>query len=151
MNWDAVSAIAEAVGAIAVVVSLIYLAIQVRESNRTSVQNMVQEAIRESGKLAQIVATTPDLPPIVIRGNVGLDQLTAEEQLRYNGYQEMFFCVLEAWHDRSRHFPTLSEQDETVRSMLADRFGSVGCRQWWSENRAGFPTGFRSWVEARND
>ena len=33
MNWDAVAAIAEGLGAVAVVVSLIYLALQIRHSN----------------------------------------------------------------------------------------------------------------------
>ena len=34
MNWDAISAIGEIVGAIAVVITLIYLARQIRDSNR---------------------------------------------------------------------------------------------------------------------
>ena len=42
MDWDAVAAIGEAVGALAVVVSVIYLALQVRNNTRTSTQNMVQ-------------------------------------------------------------------------------------------------------------
>jgi NAD/NADP transhydrogenase alpha subunit len=33
MNWDAISSVAEIIGAIAVVVSLIYLASQVKQSN----------------------------------------------------------------------------------------------------------------------
>lgn len=34
MNWDAISAVAEAIGTIAVIVTLIYLASQIRQSNR---------------------------------------------------------------------------------------------------------------------
>ena len=34
MNWDAIGAVGDAVSAIAVVVSLLYLATQVRQSNR---------------------------------------------------------------------------------------------------------------------
>ena len=36
MNWEAISAIGEIVGALAVVITLVYLAIQVREQNRES-------------------------------------------------------------------------------------------------------------------
>ncbi len=36
MNWDAIGAVGEIVGALAVVVSLVYLAIQVRRQNRES-------------------------------------------------------------------------------------------------------------------
>ena len=36
MNWDAVGAVGELVGAVAVVATLVYLARQVQASNRTS-------------------------------------------------------------------------------------------------------------------
>lgn len=36
MNWDAISAISETIASIAVVVSLVYLAIQVKHSNKLS-------------------------------------------------------------------------------------------------------------------
>ena len=41
MNWEAISTIAEIVGATAVVISLIYLATQIRQNNR-----QVEEQIR---------------------------------------------------------------------------------------------------------
>ena len=34
MNWDAVGAIAEVIGAIAIFVSLVYLAVQIRQSTQ---------------------------------------------------------------------------------------------------------------------
>tara|TARA_B110000858_G_scaffold89247_1_gene103084 strand:- start:5179 stop:5370 length:192 start_codon:yes stop_codon:yes gene_type:complete len=34
MNWDAISAIGEIIGATAVVVSLVYLAVQIRQNTR---------------------------------------------------------------------------------------------------------------------
>jgi hypothetical protein len=46
MNWDAVAAIAELAGALAVVVSMLILAYQIRESNRVS----KAEAIRARGE-----------------------------------------------------------------------------------------------------
>ena len=41
MNWEAISTIAEIIGAAAVVISLIYLAVQIRQNNR-----QVEEQIR---------------------------------------------------------------------------------------------------------
>ena len=48
MNWDAIGAIAELLGAIGVIASLIYLATQVRQ-NREQVSHMLSNALRESG------------------------------------------------------------------------------------------------------
>lgn len=41
MNWDAIGAIGEVVGALAVVISLVYLALQIRQNSR-----QVEEQIR---------------------------------------------------------------------------------------------------------
>ena len=46
MNWDAIGAVGEIIGAIAVVASLIYLAIQVRQSRASSEREAAFEMIR---------------------------------------------------------------------------------------------------------
>ena len=37
MNWDAIGAVGEIVGALTVLITLIYLAIQIRQSNRIAI------------------------------------------------------------------------------------------------------------------
>ena len=147
MDWDAVAAIGEIVGALAVVISVIYLALQVRENTRISTQNMVQEAIKDFARVDQLVATTPDLASIVVKGNEGIENLAPDQKLRFDGYYSSFFSVLEVWHTQSRHIPADPEQDDTVRTMLNNRLAERGCQQWWRENRTEYPVGFRNWVE----
>jgi len=45
MNWDAIGAVGEVVGAIGVIVTLAYLALQIRQSNRQEAMQGVQAAI----------------------------------------------------------------------------------------------------------
>ena len=47
MNWDAIGAVGEVVGAITVLVTLIYLARQVRQSNRIAIAS-AEIALREA-------------------------------------------------------------------------------------------------------
>ena len=47
MNWDAIGAIGEIVGAGAVVISLVYLAVQIRFSARSARSEAVRTAIKE--------------------------------------------------------------------------------------------------------
>ncbi len=47
MNWDAIGAIAELLGAVGVIASLVYLATQIRQSREQMSQNT--KAIRASG------------------------------------------------------------------------------------------------------
>ena len=43
MNWDAASAIAEIISAIAVVITLFYLAVQIRQNSRTMISNIREQ------------------------------------------------------------------------------------------------------------
>ena len=147
MDWNAVAAIGEAVGAFAVVISVVYLALQVRKNTRESIVNMVQDTIKEFSKVAKAVATTPDLASIIVRGNKGLENLSPDEQLRFDGYNSMFFAVMEAWHTQSRRIPVDSEQEELIRTMLINQLADRGCQQWWQETQEQFPPGFCIWVD----
>ena len=48
MNWEAMGAIGESVGALGVVVSLLYLATQLRHSSRTAKANALDEAVADA-------------------------------------------------------------------------------------------------------
>jgi hypothetical protein len=61
MNWEAIGAIGEAVGAVAVVASLVYLAVQIRQ-NTKSVQAATFQSIAEG--LADASYRLIDPPPV---------------------------------------------------------------------------------------
>ena len=69
MNWEAISAIGQLVGALAVVISLIYLARQVGSSAReTRIASVRAQADRFLGLLQQLTEH-PDLNDLFNRGN----------------------------------------------------------------------------------
>ena len=81
MNWQAVSAIAEVVGVIAVVVSLIYLAIQIRQNTKVS-RAATRQAIAESTeKLGDDLINNSDMAAIFVRHLSG-GALSPAEKLR---------------------------------------------------------------------
>ena len=91
MNWDAIGAIGEIVGALAVVVSLVYLAVQVRaqiaESRETTTQ-LVAESFRRSGN---IIAGDPNMAEIFIKARETESGLTEAELVQlYGGIAQTF-------------------------------------------------------------
>ena len=81
MNWDAIGAIGEIVGAFAVVVSLVYLAIQIRGQNRESrlaAMHEIAVAYRESN----IPFADANLADILTRAHNDTNQLTEAEILQ---------------------------------------------------------------------
>jgi len=55
MNWDAIGAVGEVVGALAVVVSLIYLAGQIRHNNHLAQNNSLQSVLASEMNFASII------------------------------------------------------------------------------------------------
>ena len=97
MNWDAIGAIGEILGAFAVVGSLIYLAVQVRRQNaesRISSAHVVTTAFREVISSIQDPATAQ----LVIKARDGLEGLTDPEVLQIVALSQSYFRVWEEAH-----------------------------------------------------
>ena len=78
MNWEAIGAIGEAIGAIAVVASLIYLAMQVRHNNALAERDSQQSVLQGEFQLASIMINHADVWNRVLAG----DTFTIEEERR---------------------------------------------------------------------
>jgi hypothetical protein len=72
MNWDAIGAIAEAIGALAVIITLIYLTFQLRQNTR---------AIEHSTYRG--VIDNPEIAELYIAGMRG-DELSSSDRLRFS-------------------------------------------------------------------
>ena len=68
MNWDAIGAVGEMIGALAVVVTLAYLALQVRTSTMESDANHVSVS---SGQFMDVRSRFMERADVWIKGNAG--------------------------------------------------------------------------------
>ena len=98
MNWDAIGAISEAVGALGVIITLAYLAMQIRQNNHTMDQHTSAlasaaeiAASDQSGRQFTLLAQDSELADIIYRGNLG-NELNPLERVRYDGY--WFACFV---------------------------------------------------------
>jgi len=83
MNWDAIGAVGEIIGAIAVVVTLVYLAIQMRTNTAAINQASIQATLLGRGEATRWVAGDPDLNRLMWVGAHDPEQLSEEEKQRY--------------------------------------------------------------------
>jgi len=84
MNWDAIGAIGEIVGAVAVVGSLIYLATQISVSNRVARNSANEELFNQWASNAELLAGDSERAQIFIKGLTRYDSLNQEEKFRFN-------------------------------------------------------------------
>ena len=82
MNWDAVVAVSEVIGVVAVIASIIYLAIQVKQSTDLARAGMVHDTSASWASYHAMIAADAGLADIYVRAVKG-EVLTSAETLRY--------------------------------------------------------------------
>ncbi|MFT5610715.1 MAG: putative thioredoxin/glutaredoxin [Polaribacter sp.] len=130
MSWDAVGAIGEIVGAIAVVFSLIYLATQIKVSNTASRNSLVQELQDTTKTVFQMNISEAE---VVLKGREDFGSLTATEEFKF--HLLMLQSLID--HQRMYYLNKNSEIDswlyETWQHGLVIFLSSSGVREWYSK------------------
>ncbi len=80
MNWDAIGSIGEVIGAIAVVISLIYVASQIRQNTSATRRLTHQELFDSTLSLNQSIASDPGLADLLTRSKTDYETLTEAEK-----------------------------------------------------------------------
>ncbi len=147
MNWDAIGAVGEAVGAIGVVATLGYLAMQIRQNTgatRAASHHAVIEALNQ-GNLAQ--AQDAELAQIWVSGLKDRGVLTEAERQRFDSLCLTYFHVFDSlWYSAkvgtAERDLLLSEEKGFVYLM-----DSPGVYDWWEANPYAFSPEFRNYME----
>ena len=129
MNWEAIGAIGEVAGAIGVIVTLIYLAAQIRQSN-----NLSRSASRQALVANDVTSLTANIRIAdVFAKLVSAEELTAQDQLRLS-----FMFSIDLRNREFEYFQyTNGLLDEKVwlayrQVILVNHSTSFG-RIWWEE------------------
>ena len=83
MNWDAIGAVGEVLGALLVAATLIYLIIQVRQHSASINATTNQANLTAFNQLNIVLAESPRLAAIIEKGSDTPELLTEEENLSF--------------------------------------------------------------------
>jgi len=130
MNWDAFSATGEWAGAIAVVVTLFYLAKQIHQQN-THNDLAMQESILDGFNAANtLLANSEDLSALLIRGLHMPDELTDGQAAQFQWIFRLYVnCYLKIYRLRQRG--VISEQDWSSHASAGGMIFSTAGGQLW--------------------
>ena len=90
MDWDAIGAIGEVLGAVAVIATLLYLGTQISQTNRIAKSSVARELQQKYSDLYTLIATNSEIMGLVTRlrnSNYVIESEEEEEQLES-------FCLL---------------------------------------------------------
>ncbi len=147
MNWEALGAIGEIVGAAGVIVTLGYLAIQIRQNTQSVRASAFQEAIRDSAQISDELGHDPELTRIWFAGQRDFEALTGEERQRFAVYSTSVFRRYENIIYQARHGSLDPESWEGIRAHLRWALSHPGTVAWWKRAQNLFNRELRDFVE----
>ena len=87
--------IAEVVSAFAVVISLVYVGLEIRQSSLVSEADVQAELLSYTTQRRYLVIENPDLAELLVKGYEDPGRLASDELLRFQNYIELFYVVWE--------------------------------------------------------
>lgn len=148
MNWEAIAAVGEVSGAVAVVASVLYLGLQVREANRESRAASVH-ALQDSLNQWLTTANSREVATLWLQGLEDYAALDPVDRVRFNAVIQVLFRIAEDGRAQIELGRLPIEIWEAFEATLAAVLGSPGVQVWWKTRERFFTPLFREWVDAQ--
>ena len=146
MSISELGSLGEFVSSIAVLVTLLFLGFQVRQSNLLARRNELNVGHSQISRLRVAMAENADLAEIMVQG-LPSATLGEADQVRFDCVvSEMFWSSFHIW-DRTRL--GLYDEQEWGRHVgsLVPFLLSPGVLNWWANNKDQFPAGFQKAID----
>jgi hypothetical protein len=138
MDWDAIGAVSEIIGAAAVVISLLYLAVQLRQGTELARTQYHTNSVTTIAPIQYWKAASSENARIFREGMMDFRSLSPDDRVMLDGILVMlvltFKDVMEA-HDRGFMDQATYEAWE---GYVGTNIGMPGASMWWEQGRALF-------------
>jgi hypothetical protein len=151
MNWTKLSAIAEIVSSVAILLTLVYLALQnqqiafqTRQNTQALEASSRQGALDSAAEVLSLAISDPDIWLISVK-----PELTDQERVKLSAY--LFLEIGEYARTSWRQFQEGALDEEGwigVEGPVISDLSSVQGRKWWNRFGPGFEVSFRDHVNS---
>ena len=147
MSWNDVAVVAESAASLAVVVSLVYLGIQVRLQAKANQMSVINSLTQQWSETLLAFATQKEMYDIWMRGLANFDALSTEERGRFSSILVNFTQILEGLHLHHRSGRIDPELWEGLDNRLRDIFATPGVQAWWPLRKHWHTRRFQRYVD----
>ena len=148
MEWDALGAIAELVSGIGVIVTLVFVALQIRH-NSQAVQNETLAALNATmTSNIMVFAQSSELSKILRSGLANVDSLSQVDKFRF---QLGISTTLRNYETAYTSWRKGMLEEQAWRGMEATMmqfFESEGVRNYWADNSYTYSAAFRAHLQS---
>jgi hypothetical protein len=147
INWDAVGALAETFGVIAVVTSLIFVGLQIRQSTNASKIEAIRNVSSEWRGVYKGAADNNQLAEVLYRGFNDYKNLDGAELLQYNAAAHQIFHVAASTYYQYENGALDEETFAGICRHLRQMCGSPGMKDYWVLRKNIFPERFQAYID----
>jgi len=142
MNWDAIGAIGEIIGAVAVVLTLGYLALQIRQNTHELRASSFRDVFTSYSNARRSTLENSDVSELHFKALDRPDEMTGAERYRLEQlYTEITWATYQLNAAIAEGFME-SRLWEPSKSFLSEHLASETGRSWWARSRAMFDDTF---------
>jgi hypothetical protein len=147
MNWDAIGAVGEVAGAAGVIITLVYLAIQIRQNTKAIRLNTIRSTNEGFRSQAALIGGSNEVAEVYTNGLMEPEKLNLTERVQFyallhnqvRGYEEAFYQHTEGALD-PRIWAGMHGQMLNTSTL-------PGFKVYWQDRRDWYSSSFQNQVE----
>lgn len=147
MNWDAIGATGEVLGAVAVLVTLIYLAAQIKQ-NTLALKSSAAQAVHEN--FANWYSSTQSDPKLLEISTKGMRDYSSLSEIEKSQFIAMFMAFSSHTQNAYNKWQQGTLNPELWRGweyLSMNFFNTPGGKVFWNERGYMFADAFQSYIE----
>ncbi|MEH6516951.1 MAG: hypothetical protein V7742_09725 [Halioglobus sp.] len=131
MNWEAIGAVGELVGALAVLVTLVYLSMQIRQNTKSVQAAAVDSANSQVSRIREVIFADADVANMYRRGTEDPASLSQDDTIRYRLLIHNIMLSLSNSITQASVSGLSESRSEVELSILGRVVGTAGGRWFW--------------------
>jgi hypothetical protein len=149
VNWEAIGAVGEVLGAAGVIISLLYLAVQIRGDARAKRASAVHEQSDAYRDFLRMMASDKELAAIYLCGLRDFGAIKDAELVRFGSALGCLFRVFEEAFFQRKEGHLDEQLWNGFEAPMADMLAYPGAREWWSTRSHWYSKPFQELIASK--
>ena len=147
LTLEQVYFIGQTISAVAVILSLVYVGLQIRQNTTATQTASAQAYVADINELVGLINSSPKLADVMHQGANGLSSLKDGDLIRFMAFTDTNFMTYQAlhlqWQKGTLDENLLDTYKHTITALLQHK----GQQEWWELRRHWFNPDFQKYIE----
>ncbi len=139
--------IGQTIAAMAVVISLIYVGLQVRQNTNATQIASAQAYAAAENEIVGLINVSPNLADVLHQGANGLSELNGGDHIRFMAFNDLVFISFQSFHLQWKKGALDETLYKTYKHAIVDLLQQKGQQDWWALRCHWFSPEFQDYIE----